>query len=498
MAHAYSSVPPQTPAETWARLLGGSTARPWLPVAAIALLAAFWGAAVALADFNAVILCVALIGCLFILFDFRIGVVLLIVLLPISRSSMFPHAMMGITGLNPLNLLLVGTLGSCLLQALADGSIRRFLPRPLLWLYIAPLVIAGALGSRHVEDIASAYFMDDSLYYDNAAGYLRETLFKPLMLVVFALLVGAAVARSRDPEKFLVPTVVSIWVMVALVVIYVALAGVGLGVLSASTSRDFFNPLGMHANELGRLYAMAYALALFTWAGTKRPGLKLAMLASMVLSTGAMVLTFSRGAFLGFIIVNGLFFLWRMNAKTILFALALGACALFAVPPEVYERATVGFGEGLNAISAGRYEGLWLPLLPEIERSPIWGNGLNSILWSDAMRTAAPGGPVIFTTHPHNAYLEAVLDMGIAGLLLICAYFAHAWKGFRRLGADAGLSSPMRGFFQGAAAALASFLVAAFADGSLAPKAEQTFLWLAIGMMYGHFIVTKRSADDRR
>jgi O-antigen ligase len=287
--------------------------------------------------------------------------------------------------------------------------------------------------------------------------------------------------------------------MVALVVVYVARAGVGLGELSASGSREFLTPLGMHANELGRLYAMAYALALFTWAGTKRPGLKLAMLASMVLSTGAMVLTFSRGAFLGFIIVNGLFFLWRMNAKTVLFALALGACALFAVPPEVYERATLGFGEGLNAISAGRYEGLWLPLLPEIARSPIWGNGLNSILWSDAMRTAVPGsGSVIFTTHPHNAYLEAVLDMGIAGLLLICAYFVHAWKGFRRLGADPGLSPPMRGFFQGAAAALASFLVAAFADGSLAPKAEQTFLWLAIGMMYGQLALTKTKADDRR
>src|SRR5688572_5519767 len=174
MAHAYSSVPPQTPAETWARLLGGSTARPWLPVAAIALLAAFWGAAVALADFNAVILCVALIGCLFVLFDFRIGVVLLILLLPISRSAMFPHAMMGITGLNPLNLLLVGTLGSYLLQGLADGSLRRFLPRPLFLLYIAPLTIAALLGSRRVGDIAPAYFMDEVVHYAGAPGYLVE------------------------------------------------------------------------------------------------------------------------------------------------------------------------------------------------------------------------------------------------------------------------------------------------------------------------------------
>src|SRR5688572_2360094 len=267
MADAYSTASPQTPADTWARLLGGSTARPWLPVAAIAVLAAFWGTAVALADFNAVFLCISLIGCLFILFDFRIGVVLLIVLLPISRSSVFPHAMMGITGLNPLNLLLVGTLGSYLLQGMADGSLRRFLPRPLLWLYVAPLVVAGLLGSRHVHEIAAPLLMEEAVSYADAGGYLREMLFKPLMLVVFALLAGAAMTRSREPERFLVPALISIWVMVALVIGYVLHSGAGLSDLSGAGAREFLTPLGMHANELGRLYATAYALALFTWAG---------------------------------------------------------------------------------------------------------------------------------------------------------------------------------------------------------------------------------------
>jgi O-antigen ligase len=498
MAHAYSSVPPQTPAETWARLLGGATARPWLPVAVITLLAAFWGAAVALADFNAVILCVALIGCLFVLFDFRIGVVLLIVLLPISRSHMFPHAMMGITGLNPLNLLLVGTLGSYLLQALADGSLRRFLPRPVLWLYIAPLVVAGVLGSRHVGDIAPALLMNESIHFHDAAGYIRDMLIKPLMLVVFALLVAAAVVRSREPERFLVPALISMWVMVALVVIYVLRAGAGLSELAGSGAREFLTPLGMHANELGRLYAMAYAISLFTWASAKGPGLKLACLASMVLSTVALVLTFSRGGFLCFLIANVLFLAWRMNARTMIFAAALLACGLFAVPAEVYQRATMGFDEGLNAVTAGRYEGLWVPLFPEVMRSPIWGNGLGSIMWSDILRVAGADGMVIVTTHPHNAYLEALLDLGIVGLALFLAYYFHVWRGFRRLGWDPGLSPALRGFFQGAAAALAAYLIAAVSDESLTPKAEQTFLWLAIGMMYGQLALTKKGADDRR
>ena len=97
-------------------------------LAGIALLGVFWGAAVAVADVNALILCVSLIGCAFILYDFRIGVVLLIVMMPLSASPLMPHAMLGITGLNPLNLLLLGTLGSCLLNGLSDGSLRTSCP----------------------------------------------------------------------------------------------------------------------------------------------------------------------------------------------------------------------------------------------------------------------------------------------------------------------------------------------------------------------------------
>src|SRR5437773_11014912 len=351
----------------------------------VALLGAFWGSVVAVAELNALYLCIALIGCAFILLDFRIGVVLLILLMPISSSRVFPHAMFGVTGLNPLNLLLVGTFGSCLLHGVSDGSLRRFAPRPLLWLYILPILVAGALGSRHVGDIAPAFFMYDQLEFHDAAGYVRDFVAKPLSLVIFALLVGAAVSKSKKPEKFLVPTLISIWVMGSIVIVFVSQSGVALGQLAGDGSREFLSPLGQHANDLGRLYAVAYALLLFTWAESKDTGLKLALLASMGMVVVALVLTFSRGAFLGFIVVNVLFLLWHRNAKALMFFGLLAAVAAFLLPGAVYDRVESGFGSGLDAISAGRFEGIWLPLLPEILRSPIYGNGLGSILWSEAM-----------------------------------------------------------------------------------------------------------------
>lgn len=457
-------------------------------LAGLALLGTLAGAAVAVAGVNALTLCVSLIGCAFILRDFRFGVALLIVLMPVSRSSVFPHAMLGITGLNPFNLLLAATLGSYLLRALGEGARQRFVPRPLFWLYLVPLLVAGALGTRHLGDIAPLFYMHDMLDFHGVGGYLREYLLKPLLIVLYALLVAAAVARSRDPEAFLVPTLLSIWGMGTMVIVFVLLSGVGLERLSQAEWRGTLSALGLHANDLGRLYAVAYALLLFAWAEAKgRTRLRLALVASMALVVAALLLTFSRGAFFGFLLVNLLFLLWRRNLKTLLLASALAAAALLALPSAVYERIGLGFDAGPNAISAGRLDGLWLPLLPEVLNSPLYGSGLGSILWSAPMRAMGGAGVtgVLGATHPHNAYLEALLDLGILGLALLCAYFHHVWKGFRALGADPALSPALRGFYQGAAAGLAAFLIAGLTDSSLAPKAEQAFLWLAIGMMYG-------------
>src|SRR6266705_7043582 len=154
-------------ASTWRRIA------PKLSVfAGVALLGIFWGCVVAIAELNALLLAASLFGCVFILRDFRVGVVLLILLLPISYTYLFPRAMLGVTGLNPANLLLLGTLGSYLLHGLFDGSLRRFMPRPLFWLYVVPIVIAGALGIGHIGDIAPILLMFGKLGMKSTVDYV--------------------------------------------------------------------------------------------------------------------------------------------------------------------------------------------------------------------------------------------------------------------------------------------------------------------------------------
>jgi O-antigen ligase len=173
--------------------------------------------------------------------------------------------------------------------------------------------------------------------------------------------------------------------------------------------------------------------------------------------------------------------MWKFNAKTLsLFLIAAMLAALFGAD-ALYSRLTRGFGEGADAFSAGRIEGIWAPLLPELANSPLWGNGLSSILWSFPMVNEA----MLRTAHPHNAYLEAVLDMGILGLALLMAYYVHVWKKFRTLASSAGLNGELRGLFQGASAALIAFFVTCLVNGSLRPDSESAYLWIAIGLMYG-------------
>lgn len=451
---------------------------------ALLLLVAFGAASgvmIALGEMQALYVALSLLACVAVLYDFRVGAVLLIILLPFSASSVFPHELMGMRGLNPINLLVLGTLCSFLLHG-RIGQEGRLLPRPLLYLYLLPFIAGGLLGMRHVDDIFPYFYEVQAIDFATATSYLRDMVLKPGLIVVVAMLVAASVAKAHKPERFFMPIVISIWVICLVTIIFVLASDLRLGQLATTAGRRTFVEIGMHPNDLGRLFLMAYALMLFTWWEAREPRFKLLLFFTLGILSLAILFTFSRGAFTGFMLVNGLFLMWKFNAKTLSLAL-LGAAVVAAFAPGyLYRRVMVGFESGsIDAVSAGRVEGIWMPLLPEIWKSPLWGNGLGSVMWSDPMVTEA----MIPVTHPHNAFFEAVLDTGFIGFALLLAFYWTVWKGFRSLGSHAYLSPEMRGFFQGATVGLVAFFVTGWAGSTLMPRYEWVFLWVAIGMMYG-------------
>ncbi|HEX9432656.1 MAG TPA: O-antigen ligase family protein [Burkholderiales bacterium] len=450
-----------------------------LGVVGLGLFGVLCGVGLAIGELQALVASLTILSCLAVLADFRIGAVLLLVMLPVEGSYLFPHSVFGVTGLNPLNLVLAATLCSFLLR----GELKNFLPRPLLWLFVVPIAIAGLIGSRHVDQVYPYFYEVEVIHFTDTLGYLRDVLLKPMLTVVAALLIAQAVAKSKKTESFLAPFIVAVWLMSVMAIGYVAAEGVSIGALALTSSRTFFSALGMHANDLGRLYAVAYALLLFTWGETKDARLKTILFVTMGVLTIALLLTFSRGAFVGWVLVNALFLVWKFNAKTIGLALLAGVVGLALMPGAVVSRMSLGLAGGgdVNEFSAGRVEEIWIPLLPELFKSPLWGNGLDSTMWAQALWAEM----MLPVTHPHNAYIQAILDMGLIGMGLLLAFYWHVYRTSRDLGGNANLSPTMRGFYQGVVAGLMCFIITGFAGSSLRPAPEFAFLWIAIGMMYG-------------
>ena len=448
-------------------------------------LVAFAGASgygLAVGELDAFYVSFTLAACLGVLLDFRVGVVLLILLLPASATTLFPRSLLGVTGLNPNNLLLAATLLSFLARGRLQKPAGPFLSQPLLWLLMLPMLVAGLVGMGHFDEIADFFFEEGGVGYTNPVGYFRDMVVKPLLIPVTALLIGAAAARSEKPERFIVPIALAALIIALLQIGFVVAAGVSLGELAASSARGFFDAIGMHANDLGRLYAVAIALLAFVWWDTRSAGLKLFLFVTLNVIGFALVLTFSRAAFLGFLVVAAVFVVWKFSAKTLALGVIGALAALVMAPGYLMTRITVGWDSGdLNEVSAGRTETIWGPLMPWAADAPPWGHGLGSIMWATPMHT----GAMLPVTHAHNAYLEALIDMGVVGLVLLLLYYLHAWRNMRALAADARLSVEMRALFQGGVAGLVCFAVTGMAGSSLRPDAEFAFLWMAIGMMYG-------------
>jgi O-antigen ligase len=415
-----------------------------------------------------------------VLLDFRTGAVLLLLLLPVSASSLFPRSLLGITGLNPLNLLVLATVGSYVIH----GRLQRagpVLPQPVVWLYAVPILLAGLIGMGHVREIPSFFYDEEMISFFNERQYLLVSVIKPLVMVAVALMIGAAAARSHKPERFIIAIALSVWFIALVQIGFVIVEGASLAALATPGARSFYEPLGTHANTLGRVHMYALALLLFVWAETKKPGMRLFLLVTLAVVSFALLLTFSRAAIAGAGLLGALFLMWKFNSKSLSLALLLLMLIALLGGEALYSRVTMGFDSGADAVSAGRIEGIWLPLLPELAKNPLFGNGINATLWSFPMITDA----MHRVGHPHNAYLEALLDMGVIGTALVLAFYATVWKGFRALGSNAWLTPEMRGLFQGATAALIAFAFTGLTGGSVRPEPETAFLWIAIGLMYG-------------
>jgi len=463
----------------------------WIAACAIGL-----GLLVAQLGLFAAVVCAGLLVFGAVLHNPRRGLILLSVLVPLSASTRMPHQLLGITGLNLLNLTLLATLAGLFLLMVFPG-IRRPLtlkqlpvPAALLALMVLPMVLAAARGSFSVYLIPDDLRRTGDVSFSDAGGYLRDVLVGPLLSVFAGQLLGL-VPRVDGPvsesRAYLYAPLVGVC---ALAVLFLVNAFASLGSLWAMADQDARNALaaaaGMHPNEVSLMFNCGLAWALFTARGAPLRS-RVALWAVGALMSVASLFTFSRGGFVGMLIVLIAYtlemrrFMWIVAASVLL---AVGALCL---PEAVIERLTTGLAESdLNALSAGRVTQIWPLLLPVIGDHWLLGSGMESILWSPPVTSGA-----LVVTQPHNAYLGLLLDYGVIGAVMILSFHIWCWLDLHRLarrvegGALGGVDPMWAQLVRATSVMLPVLMVQAVTDNRMTPTPSQTLMWLAIGLAFG-------------
>ena len=448
---------------------------------ALVLLAAFFGAAVPILGVVVPIAVIMLCFMVWVLLDFRAGVAFAIVLMPLSALKFFPHEMLGIRGLNPLNLILFLTMVSYVVHA----GLRRWrdplIPLRLVTWYIVPIGLAAAAGMQYVSLIPPRYAAERLIQFTDSVGYIRDLFIKPLFLVLLALMVALQVRHSKKPERIIYLMLVSGWVFCGLVGWLLLTSGLSLRELASPLARTFLGQLGMHANEMSLLLNMLYALTLFSIRDQNAGAVRNLLFVSALMFAFCVLMTFSRGGFLGFIVVNLYYFWNRISVKTIIVALLVTAAVGPFVAEPLLERAMTGVDVGdRGAVTAGRLDGIWLPLLPHVLSEPVLPHGLHSILWSPPIRL----NKMLPVAQPHSAWLGGLMDLGLVGFGFVLAFLLFVRREFNRLSNEH--PSPMlQGMFAGGAVLIPIWFVQGLTDDRFTPTFAQSYFWIALGILIG-------------
>lgn len=458
----------------------------------VGLIAIFLGLLGAVSNWyiQVLVISVAVPGVL-LLVDYRFGLAFIILFLPYANSPLLPKV-------GPVSMVNVLILGVCfsflvrwLMYRLGGRRIEVPIPRELILFYFVPFTLAMMIGSTHLNEIPS-HLYGAKLPTEGGYGfydYWISFYFKTMLLVAAVFALGASVIEGKKSNHYVWLVVVSGCLYSAGIFAVVALSGYSLDQLRYI--RDSLRPLGHHNNGVGYMLIWPLAAALFMREFVDVAFKRYLLLAAAGLIFCGILMTFSRGGFVAAMTVVG-YYVWHFRRlRTALLVVSFAVVAVVFSPDAVRDRLLTGLedksvydqvasrsGSG-DELTAGRVF-VWRNLAPEILRSPLFGRGVDSGMWSEFVKNGNT------YANPHNMYLSILLDMGIIGAICMVVAFRFVWSIFRKLSVDVRLPPSVQGYFAGATAGLVGMLAGAMTGLSYYPLNIQLYLWIAIGLGLGY------------
>jgi hypothetical protein len=405
----------------------------------------------------------------------------LVLTMAVNYHPDMPREMFGIPGLNPWNFLLLATIPAWIAGRRREG-LRWDLPTPaavLLTVYVG-LICAGFV----------RLFLDHGSLAIDMSDLVGEYFVNPMKYLVPAVMIFDG-ARTRKRWLFAVAGVLGVYVFLSLLVmkwmpLRDALTGAGLGthaMLRLDRETGFFRT-GLSVMLAGGSWALLSLRPVF-----RSRLVRLALLGLAGFLAFAMALTAGRGGYLAWICVGIVLGLLRWRAALALAPVALSLVLL--VVPGVGERALEGFSSAdtsaadpgsvdTETLSAGRLK-VWPYMLAKVWESPLVGfgrlgydrSGLRAQITAEVDQTFP---------HPHNAYIEWLLDNGWLGMAPMLVLYGLALACSLILFTDS--RHPLFVATGGMAFALVfAQLVGSWTGRHWYPNEETVGMWAAVGLM---------------
>ncbi len=349
-----------------------------------------------------------------------------------SQHPSMPTNMLGIQGLNPWNATLAVIIVFWFINRRDDPDAQ---PLPgaafvLIGAYLV-VVIGSTVAAAADADSVHWVFTRRSTQWLFVNGTVN-----PLKYLVVGLLFMDG-ARTRQRVRFALFSAIGSALLYSLLMFKSMKHGVFT--IDFEDARRMTDKLiGLYANDLAELLAFALWGALCLTMLLKERWHKGAWLLIVLASVPTFISLKSRAGFLAFCVAG--LVLGALRWRRILIAFPVVVLITTAAVPSVRERALAGLaaeetGADWDEVSAGRITNIWPPVIEQIAESPIIGNGRFAILRKECHAKILAAERSL-PTHPHNSYLEILLDAGLIGLLvcllLMAAIVRAGWHLMRQ------------------------------------------------------------------
>jgi O-antigen ligase len=421
--------------------------------------------------------------------DWYVALCGLIALTAVVEHPDMPKTLFGVQGLNPWNILLLVVVIAWLASRRRERLVWD-MPRGVNVLLLSYLgvVIVGFL----------RMMADRTRLPESTGSLVSEYLVNTVKWVIPGLLLYDG-CRSRRRFLLGLAALTAIYVLLAVQVIkWMPIATLGGGEELASRSlKILMNEVGYHRVNLSVILAGG-SWAVLAAAGLARGfGTRAVILFAALAVTYAQALTGGRAGYVTWIAVGLL--LGMVRWRRYLLALPLVVAAVLALVPAARERMLQGFTPETRdasrnvateerdpdapddyTITAGRTL-IWPYVVDKIIEAPLFGYG------REAMRRTGLAAFLLEELgesfpHPHNAYLQWLLDNGVVGFLLTMPFYGTVIVLAFSLFRDS--RSPVFVAAGGAALALVlALLLGAVGSQTFYPREGAVGMWAAIGLM---------------